>query len=424
MDDRASRGSSSPPEVAVQAPPNLTERFRARCSTPASTTGAASRRSRSTTSTPRRRGRRSSCSARRRAEPRARACAAPHRLPALRRLASGSTRRAPARAAAADALGLAREDGWSPGETGDVPFVVRATRCPLDDRATSSARTSSCGSSARAARSGSACSRAADALRREVNGDEVTYVVTRNIQYTNVCYFRCGFCAFSKGKLAANLRGAPYLVPHEEIVAARGRGVGARRDRDLPPGRHPSRLRRRLLRLGRARDQGRRAGAARARVQRARDLAGRGDARRAARRVPRRACATRASPRCRARPPRSSTTRCGAIICPDKITTAQWLEVHDDRASGRAALERHDHVRPRRRPAQLGAPPARARASCSGGRAASPSSCRCRSCTWRRRSTCKGGARSRADVRRDAARCTPSGGSRCIRGSRTCRSRG
>ena len=42
--------------------------------------------------------------------------------------------------------------------------------------------------------------------------------MTRNIQYTNVCYFRCGFCAFSKGKLAANLRGAPYLVPFEEIV--------------------------------------------------------------------------------------------------------------------------------------------------------------------------------------------------------------
>jgi len=42
--------------------------------------------------------------------------------------------------------------------------------------------------------------------------------VTRNINYTNVCYFRCGFCAFSKGKLAANLRGAPYLVPLDEIV--------------------------------------------------------------------------------------------------------------------------------------------------------------------------------------------------------------
>jgi len=59
---------------------------------------------------------------------------------------------------------------------------------------------------------------AADALRREVTGDTVTYVVTRNINYTNVCYFRCGFCAFSKGKLAENLRGRPYLVPLEEIV--------------------------------------------------------------------------------------------------------------------------------------------------------------------------------------------------------------
>ena len=59
---------------------------------------------------------------------------------------------------------------------------------------------------------------AADDLRREVCGDDVTYVVTRNINYTNVCYFRCGFCAFSKGKLAANLRGRPYLVPVDEIV--------------------------------------------------------------------------------------------------------------------------------------------------------------------------------------------------------------
>jgi FO synthase len=59
---------------------------------------------------------------------------------------------------------------------------------------------------------------AADVLRRDVCGDTVTYVVTRNINYTNVCYFRCGFCAFSKGKLAANLRGAPYLVPLDEIV--------------------------------------------------------------------------------------------------------------------------------------------------------------------------------------------------------------
>jgi len=59
---------------------------------------------------------------------------------------------------------------------------------------------------------------AADGLRRDVCGDTVTYVVTRNINYTNVCYFRCGFCAFSKGKLAENLRGPAYLVPVDEIV--------------------------------------------------------------------------------------------------------------------------------------------------------------------------------------------------------------
>ena len=58
---------------------------------------------------------------------------------------------------------------------------------------------------------------AANELRRHVNGDEVTYVVNRNINYTNVCYFRCQFCAFSKGKLSENLRGAPYDLDLSEI---------------------------------------------------------------------------------------------------------------------------------------------------------------------------------------------------------------
>jgi FO synthase len=58
----------------------------------------------------------------------------------------------------------------------------------------------------------------ADRLRRQVSGDTVTYVVTRNINYTNICYFRCQFCAFSKGKLSENLRGKPYNLDMEEIV--------------------------------------------------------------------------------------------------------------------------------------------------------------------------------------------------------------
>ncbi|HXN63001.1 MAG TPA: 5-amino-6-(D-ribitylamino)uracil--L-tyrosine 4-hydroxyphenyl transferase CofH [Acidimicrobiales bacterium] len=59
---------------------------------------------------------------------------------------------------------------------------------------------------------------AADALRRSVVGDAVTYVHNRNINYTNVCTFKCRFCAFSKGPLSLNLRGAPYLLELDEVT--------------------------------------------------------------------------------------------------------------------------------------------------------------------------------------------------------------
>src|SRR5207237_7087139 len=117
---------------------------------------------------------------------------------------------------AAGALGLAREDGWAPGEAWPRPFVPRDA-LPLDTADELGEEELVRLFRARG-EEGQRVLAAADRLRREVCGDEVSYVVTRNIQYTNVCYFRCGFCAFSKGKLAANLRGAPYLVPHEEIV--------------------------------------------------------------------------------------------------------------------------------------------------------------------------------------------------------------
>ena len=117
---------------------------------------------------------------------------------------------------AADSCGLAREGEWAPGAELPVPFVPRDA-LPTD----------TCGELGEEeivrlfrARGGERdrVFAAADRLRREVCGDTVTYVVTRNIQYTNVCYFRCGFCAFSKGKLAENLRGPAYLTPLEEIV--------------------------------------------------------------------------------------------------------------------------------------------------------------------------------------------------------------
>ncbi len=59
---------------------------------------------------------------------------------------------------------------------------------------------------------------AADELRRAVSGDTVRYVVNRNINYTNICYFRCRFCAFSKGKTSHDLRGTPYDLALDEVV--------------------------------------------------------------------------------------------------------------------------------------------------------------------------------------------------------------
>jgi FO synthase len=59
---------------------------------------------------------------------------------------------------------------------------------------------------------------AADELRQDIVGDEITFVVNRNINYTNICYFHCTFCAFSKGKTSEGLRGKPYDISLEEIV--------------------------------------------------------------------------------------------------------------------------------------------------------------------------------------------------------------
>lgn len=58
----------------------------------------------------------------------------------------------------------------------------------------------------------------ADELRRRRVGDRVTFVRNRNINYTNVCTFKCRFCGFSKGPLSLNLRGTPYLLTMEEIA--------------------------------------------------------------------------------------------------------------------------------------------------------------------------------------------------------------
>lgn len=70
---------------------------------------------------------------------------------------------------------------------------------------------------------------AADALRASTVGDTVTWVHNRNINYTNVCTFKCKFCGFSKGPLSLNLRGKPYLLTLDDIGAraAEAQALGA-----------------------------------------------------------------------------------------------------------------------------------------------------------------------------------------------------
>ena len=69
----------------------------------------------------------------------------------------------------------------------------------------------------------------ADQVRSEIVGDEVTWVANRNINYTNVCTFKCRFCGFSKGPLSLNLRGKPYLLGLDDIAtrAAEASEMGA-----------------------------------------------------------------------------------------------------------------------------------------------------------------------------------------------------
>jgi len=130
-----------------------------------------------------------------------------------------------------DAEGLARSDDWSPGALTPPPqALLDAIRRPPKrvsaDLAAILARAEAGDDLTEteivrlfAARGDdfSAVAQAADALRRRANGDTVTFVVNRNINYTNICYFKCQFCAFSKGKLSENLRGRPYDLSHEEI---------------------------------------------------------------------------------------------------------------------------------------------------------------------------------------------------------------
>ncbi len=126
-----------------------------------------------------------------------------------------------------DAEGWARDDDWAPGLTAipRQPAPLLSEVDPQVEAVIAKAMEGRRLDEAEIVRLFGArdldCQRvltAADELRQAVSGEVVRYVVNRNINYTNICYYRCKFCAFSKGKTHEALRGTPYDLALEEIV--------------------------------------------------------------------------------------------------------------------------------------------------------------------------------------------------------------
>jgi 7,8-didemethyl-8-hydroxy-5-deazariboflavin synthase CofH subunit/7,8-didemethyl-8-hydroxy-5-deazariboflavin synthase CofG subunit len=135
-----------------------------------------------------------------------------------------------------DAEGLARDHSWCSGGTVDPPALLGAPSGPpavaplpsagsrLGEILTGVTLGQEVGEDEIVVLFGArgpdvrAVAEVADELRAQTVGDVVTWVANRNINYTNVCTFKCRFCAFSKGPLSLNLRGAPYLLELSDIT--------------------------------------------------------------------------------------------------------------------------------------------------------------------------------------------------------------
>ena len=140
---------------------------------------------------------------------------------------------------AGDAAGYAREDRWYAGLQTVVPQCPkRDTKRNLRhsgdalDRTLAHIKEGNAPGEAEIVAlfesRGSAVARvcsAADQLRRADVGETVTYVVNRNINYTNICSYKCGFCAFSRGRLVETSRDRPYDLSLEEISGRVGDAV-------------------------------------------------------------------------------------------------------------------------------------------------------------------------------------------------------
>ena len=151
---------------------------------------------------------------------------------------------------AVDARGLPRDSDWHPGAGMSVPAALASLVVDRDPQVVAALACVERGESldeqqierlfTAEGRDLDAVCRFADELRQERVGSEITHVVNRNINYTNICLYRCGFCAFSKGSTKGE-RGPADNIDHAEIARrareARERGAS---EVCLQGGIHPS----------------------------------------------------------------------------------------------------------------------------------------------------------------------------------------
>jgi FO synthase len=236
-----------------------------------------------------------------------------------------------------DAEGFGRGDAWVSGGTEPPPPPRARTRAlsgPVREVLDGAASGQELGEAellvlfAARGRDVEAVCGAADDLRRAAVGDDVTWVANRNINYTNVCTFKCRFCAFSKGPLSLNLRGDPYLLDLDDVAqrVAEAEALGCT-EVCLQGGIHPSFDGEYYLDVLRAvrgasptihihafsalevHEGARRSGATLVEYLEALRAAG-----------------LRTLPGTAAEILDDEVRR---VLCPDKVTTAEWLEVHE-----------------------------------------------------------------------------------------------
>lgn len=127
-----------------------------------------------------------------------------------------------------DAEGLLRNDTWIAGDTSNQPLTLSSPRLARASVHVADLVSRRCNGAELTQREVAALfqardidlehiCRAADDLRAKQVGDMVTYVVNRNINYTNVCQYACHFCAFSKGLPKEHGRERPYDITSDEL---------------------------------------------------------------------------------------------------------------------------------------------------------------------------------------------------------------